>query len=119
MRERLPKESSLIISVIIDSGLLPALKISAALIQQPGYGNLDDFDMNITDTIIALVRGLETVIVTVAECLQCGVVGESNDQRFVSSVFSGEHLVAIRELLKFMTHPHSTEMPWRPIILIM
>ena len=38
--------------------------------------NLTTFgNMNTTDAIIALVRGLETVTVTVAKCLQCGVVG--------------------------------------------
>jgi hypothetical protein len=35
----------------------------------------DRYDMNTTDAIIALVRGLETVTVTVVKGLQCGVVG--------------------------------------------
>ena len=45
------------------------------------HGCIKDFDMNTTDAIIALVRGLETVTVTVVKGLQCGVVGESGTHR--------------------------------------
>ena len=38
-------------------------------------GYPESYDMNITDAIIALVRGLETVIITVVECPQCWLVG--------------------------------------------
>ena len=36
----------------------------------------DDYDMYTANSIVALVRGLETVTLTVAKCLQYGVVGE-------------------------------------------
>jgi hypothetical protein len=38
-------------------------------------GYPESYDMNITDSKVALMRGLETVTVAVAKCPQCGVVG--------------------------------------------
>ena len=37
-----------------------------------------DYDMDTADSIVAPVRGLETVTVTVAKYPQCGVVGAPN-----------------------------------------
>lgn len=53
--------------------------------------------MNITDSIVAQMRGLEAVIVTVAKCLQRGVVVVHRFFYFFSRPYAGDLQVLRQE----------------------